>query len=149
MRFAQLHKTHSFSYTIVTIVLVLETNAFKLPPHTATHVANSDFEAEISLKLPLTGTHLRKRAVATLAYSPESTLHPQVMYMYAIAFSAGLHQADKEINKRASPITPSNLWYTRSVSELWRHYTCHAYTINAWQRQPSMRSIHGESNRHF
>ena len=84
----------SFSYTIVTIVLVLEMNALKAcvqtsPPHTATHVVTSGFQEDIISKLLLTGTHLHKRAVATLLYSPASTLHPQVIY--AIAFSAGLN----------------------------------------------------------
>ena len=68
---------------------MLETNALKLPAHTATHVGTSDFQAELLSKLLLTGTHLRKRAVATLSYSPASTLHPQVIY--AIAFSAELN----------------------------------------------------------
>ena len=80
----------------MTNVFVLETKRVEsthsnfLPTH-ATHVANSDFEAELSSKLLLAGTHLRKWVVATLSYSPESTLHPQVIYMYTIAFSAGLH----------------------------------------------------------
>ena len=34
-------KTHSFPYTIGTNVLVLETNALKLPAHTTTHVGTS------------------------------------------------------------------------------------------------------------
>ena len=61
------------------------------PTH-ATHVANSDFEAELISKLLLTGTHLRKQRYS---YSPASTLHPQVAYAI-IAFSAGLNglQAD-------------------------------------------------------
>ena len=40
--------------------------------------ATSDFQAELLPKLLLTGTHLCKQAVATLSYSPVSTLHPQV-----------------------------------------------------------------------
>ena len=59
-----------FSYTIATNALALETKAFKLPPNTATHVATSDFQTELFSKLLLTGTHLRKRAVAALSYSP-------------------------------------------------------------------------------
>ena len=47
---------------IVTNVLVLETNVLKvrvqLPLHTATHVATSDFQAELDSKLLLIGTHL-------------------------------------------------------------------------------------------
>ena len=71
----------AFSYysVIVTNVLALETNALKapskLPPHTVTLVATSDFQPELVTKLLLTGTHFRKRAVATLRYSPASTLH--------------------------------------------------------------------------
>ena len=86
--------THRHSSSIGTNVLVLETNALKLPAHTATHVhvGTSDFQAELLLKLLLTGTHLRKRAVATLSYSPASTLHPQVIY--AIAFSTGLNSVE-------------------------------------------------------
>ena len=87
-------KTHCFSYTIVMNVFVLETKHIESARSNfrtthATHVANSDFEAELIAKLLLTGTHLHKQAVATLSYSPESTLHPQVIY--AIAFSAVLH----------------------------------------------------------
>ena len=63
--------------------------AFKLPPHTATHVSTSDFQAELVSKLLLTGTHLHKRTVAPLLYSPASTLHPKVIYK--ISFSAGLN----------------------------------------------------------
>ena len=61
-------------------------SALKLLAHTATRVGTSDFQAEPLLKLLLTGTHLRKRAVAALSYSPASTLYPQVIH--AIAFSA-------------------------------------------------------------
>ena len=61
----------------------------KLLVHTATHVGTSDFQAELLSKLLLTGTHLRKRVIVTLSYSPVSTLYPQVIY--AIAFSAGLN----------------------------------------------------------
>ena len=45
---------------------------FKLPPHTATHVATctSDFQAKLFSKLLLTGTHLWKLAVARPSYSP-------------------------------------------------------------------------------
>ena len=53
---------------------------FKLLPHTATHVATSDFQAALLSKLLVTGTHLQKRAVAMHSYSPVSTLHPQVRY---------------------------------------------------------------------
>ena len=69
--------------------LVLETNALKLPAHTATHVhvGTSDFQPELLSKLLLIGTHLQKRVVATLSYSPMSTLHPQV----TIVFSTGLN----------------------------------------------------------
>ena len=35
-------------------------SAFKLPPHTATHVATSDFQAELLSKLLLTYTALSK-----------------------------------------------------------------------------------------
>ena len=64
--------------------------------HPTQHVATRDFQAELLWKLLLTGTHLQKRAVATLSYSPASTLHPQVTCIYIIAFSAGLNglQAD-------------------------------------------------------
>ena len=54
-------------------------SAFKLLPNTATHVATSNFQAEFCSKLLLTDTYLRKRAVATLSYSPASTLHPKVI----------------------------------------------------------------------
>ena len=54
------------------------------PPHThtATYAATctSDFQTELVSRLLLTGTHLRKQAVATcitLSYSPPSMLHPQ------------------------------------------------------------------------
>ena len=73
---------NTFSYTIVTNILALETNALKAwvknPPHTDAHVPTSDFQAELVMKFLLTGTHLQKRVVATLPYSPVSTLHPQV-----------------------------------------------------------------------
>ena len=52
-------------------------------------ILGAAYGPELVSKLLLTGTHLRKRAVATLSYSPASTLHPQVIY--AIAFSAGLN----------------------------------------------------------
>ena len=68
---------------------MLETNALKVPAHTATRVGTSDFQTEALSKLLLTGTHLRKGAVATLLYSHASTPLPQVMY--ALAFSAGLN----------------------------------------------------------
>ena len=45
---------------------------------TQLHVATSDFQTELLSRLLLTGTHLRKCAVATLSNSPASTLHPQV-----------------------------------------------------------------------
>ena len=45
----------------------VESARFKLPPNTATHVATSDFQAELLSILLLTGTHLRKWAVATNA----------------------------------------------------------------------------------
>ena len=61
----------------------------QLYPHTATHVATSDFQTELLSRLLLTGTHLRKWAVAMLSYLPASMLYPQVIY--AIAFSAGLN----------------------------------------------------------
>ena len=78
----------------MTNVFVLETKRVgsgrsNFRPTHATHVANSDFEAELISKLLLTGTNLRKRVVATLSYSSEITLHPQ--FIYAIAFSAGLN----------------------------------------------------------
>ena len=89
-----------FSYTIVTIVLVLETNALKTSiqtsaPHNYTiDVATSKFQEELILKLLLTGIHLQKWAVAPLSYSPlsyspASRLHPKVIY--TTAFSAGLN----------------------------------------------------------
>ena len=52
-------------------------------------VATSNFQTELLLRLLLTGTHVWKRVVATLLYSPVCTLHPQVTY--AIVFSAGLN----------------------------------------------------------
>ena len=60
-----------------------------------------------SLKI---ATHLRKRVVATLSYSPVRTLCPQAIY--AIAFSARLNglqvdYVDKENNKRTSPCMPT------------------------------------------
>ena len=110
--------------------------AFKPPPHTATLIATSDFQAELLSKLLLKGTHLRKWAVGTLSYSPASTLHPHVIY--ALAFSAGLNglqiqQADRENDKRTYPYTPGSLYYTRWVCKVWRDYTCHACTIIAWK----------------
>ena len=63
-------------------------SALNLPAHTATRVGTSDFQAELLSKLLLTGTHLRKQAVATLSYSPAGT-HPQVIY--TITFPAGLN----------------------------------------------------------
>ena len=49
-------------FTLVMNVLVLERNALKVriqtSPHTATHVATSDFQAAFFSKLLLTGTHL-------------------------------------------------------------------------------------------
>ena len=63
--------------------------SFRLLAHTATYVATSDFPAELISELLFKGTHFCKQAVATLSYSPASTLHPQVIY--AIAFSAGLN----------------------------------------------------------
>ena len=60
--------------------------------HTATHVATSDFQTEFLSRSRLTGTYLRKQAVARLLYSHVSMLlsmlHQHVIY--AIAFSAGL-----------------------------------------------------------
>ena len=61
----------------------------KLPPHAATHVVTRKFQAELISKLLITGTDVRKQAVATLLSSPASMLHPQDTY--AIAFSAGLN----------------------------------------------------------
>ena len=81
------------SFALVTDTCVLEMNElkrmFKLQPHTVTHVATSDLQTELLSTMLLTGTHLRKRAMAMLFYSHASTLYPQVMY--AIAFSAGLN----------------------------------------------------------
>ena len=56
---------------------------------THVHVAPIDFQAELLSKLIVTGTHLRKWAIATLSYSPASTPQPQVIY--TIAFSTGLN----------------------------------------------------------
>ena len=142
MRFALLCETHCFSYIIVTNVFVLETKRIEstrsnFRPTHATHVANSNFEAELISKLLPTGTHLRKRAVATLSYSPESTLHPQAIS--ALAFFAGLHKVDRENDKRASPSNPSSPWYMRSVSEGWHECTCHTYKIIAWAMTRSIR----------
>ena len=66
--------------------------------------------------------------------TPPSTLHPQVIY--AIAFSAGLnglqvYLSDREKDKRASPYTPTSLYCTCSVVQVWPDFTCHAHTINA------------------
>ena len=93
MRFALQRQTHCFSYTIATNVFAPETKRVEsarsnfCPTH-ATRVANSNFEAELISK-SLHGTYLGKRVAATVSYSPESTLHPQVIY--TLAFSAGLH----------------------------------------------------------
>ena len=87
-------------------------NFIPYPPHTATYVATSDFQTKLLSRLLLTGTHLRKRAVAiTLSYSPQSTLHPQVIY--AIAFSAGLNgfkwikMIEKTINELLLTLLPA------------------------------------------
>ena len=105
----------------------VEKRTSKLHPHTATHVATVDFPTEL-----LSGTYLRKRAVATLSYSPLSMLHPQVIYV--IAYSAGLNgfevdQVDRENNKRTSPYTPSSLYCKCSVVHVWPDFTCPAHTI--------------------
>ena len=71
---------------------------FKLPPHTVTHVATSNFQAELHSKLLLTGTHLRKWAVAMLSYSPASTLHPRVISALVVN-SLQVRQVDKENDK--------------------------------------------------
>ena len=63
----------------------------KLQPHTQLTISNLQIEP-ISRWLLLTGTHLRKQAVAImLVYSHQSMLYPQVTCIYAIAFSAGLN----------------------------------------------------------
>ena len=75
-------------FVLVMNALVLEMRSNFIP--TQLHIT-SDFQTELVSRLLLTGTHLRKRAVAImLSYSPPSTLHPQVIY--AIAFSAGLNR---------------------------------------------------------
>ena len=72
-------------------------SAFKLPPHTTTHVATSDFQAELLSKLLFTGTHLRKRAVAMLSYSFASMLltgthlRKQVVATLLYSFASTLH----------------------------------------------------------
>ena len=84
-------------FALVTNVLVLETNTLKARVQTsAQHSYTCSYSVPAIFKQNfsrncyiLTGTHLRKRVVATLSYSPASTLHPQVIY--TIAFSAGLN----------------------------------------------------------
>ena len=118
---------------------------FKLPPHTATHVATSIYQAELLSKLLLTGTYFRKRAVAMVSYSPTSTLYPQVLY--AIVFPPGLNglqvdQVDRENNKRTLSYIPSRLYYTRPRCGLTIHATptqlLHEWpTRNIWVRTRS------------
>ena len=60
-----------------------------LPTQLHVQLQYEQFASRIPLKLLLTGTHLQKRAVATVSYTPASMLHPQVIY--TIAFSAGLN----------------------------------------------------------
>ena len=50
--------------------------------YTRTHIATNNFQAALTTKLLLTGTHLGKRVVAMLSYSPVSTLHAQVTGVY-------------------------------------------------------------------
>ena len=85
----------------------------------------------------LTGPHLRKWEVA-IAFSPLSTLHPQVIY--AIVFSAGLNGLQveykliqKSINKLL--LTHTSLFCMCSVVQVWHH----AHTIIA---QKAKKSIH-------
>ena len=67
----------------------VEKMSSKFQPHITTHVATNEFQTELISRLLLTGTHLRKQAVATLSYSPANMLHPQDIY--PIALSAGLN----------------------------------------------------------
>ena len=60
------------------------------------HVATSDFQTQLLSRLPLTSTHLRKQAVATLSYTPTSKLHPQVIF--TITFFAGLNGLHMYVN---------------------------------------------------
>ena len=97
---------------------------FKLKPSRPhTQLATNYFQTELRSRLLLTGTKLRKLAVAiTLSYSPPSTLHPQVIY--AIAFPAGLNglQVDywirKTINGFLRTIAPRSLYCTSSVVQV-------------------------------
>ena len=41
------------------------------------------------------------------------------------------HYVDRENDKQTSPCTPSGLYYTRSIVQVWGEYTFHAYTIIA------------------
>ena len=75
---------------IVMNALVLETDALKTgvqsSAHTAIHVATSNFQTELFLKI---ATYRHSPSKKRYSYSPASTRHTQVMY--AIAFSAGLN----------------------------------------------------------
>ena len=79
---------------LVPNVLVLDTNTLKVRVQTSTpHSYTCGYQRFSSrkhlLKLLLTGTRLRKWAVAMLSYSSVSTLYPQVIY--TIVFSAELN----------------------------------------------------------
>ena len=90
----------------MTNVLVLEMNTLKeyvetSTPHNYT-CRYHQFSSRASLEIITHRQSPLKTAVATLSYSPVSTLHPQVIY--AIAFSAGLNDlqvdyVDKENDK--------------------------------------------------
>ena len=106
-------------FAIVTNVLVLETNMLKARvqtsvPHCYTCSYTSNFQAELLSNLLHTGTHLRKQVVAKILYSPERTLHPQVIHLYTITFIyvEGL----KTTNRR--PLAVSVICPKRAVSQL-------------------------------
>ena len=91
-------------FALVTKVFVLETSTLKAHVQTstpqATHVDTSDFKGDLLSKLLLTGTHLRKRAVSTLSYSPASIYATPTSYVRNSVL-CGLNglQVDKLIEK--------------------------------------------------
>ena len=128
---------HSFSYTTVTKVLVLETNALKT--HVQTSAQHSyicsyqQFSRRASLEFAThrdspSKTGSSHALMLTCEYATPTNYLCNSLFCWTKPPSS--HQVDKENDKQTSPCTPSSL-YMRSIVQVWRDYTCHTYTIIA------------------
>ena len=109
-------------------------SAFKLLPNTATHVHCSyqQFSSKASCKIATHRDSPSKTSgsyalVLTCEYATPTSYIWNSLLCWTKRPSS--HQVDRENDKQSSPNTPSSLYYTRSVVQMWRDYTCHTYQL--------------------